>query len=260
MPGCPVVSIPHGVSLPDVFRLRLLERSRERFRIAYLGRIVELHKQVLRLPDILGSAIARGVDAQLAVLGDGPDRCSLEDAFRRGGLADRVEWFGAVASEEVYPLLMNAHALLLPSSSEGFPFAPLEAQACGCVPVATCLPGATDAEVEDGRTGFLIPRSASIGEFASRIESLDRDRDRWISMARAGHERIAQRFSVEAMGAGYRKLLEDGWAGLYPLARSRRAGPELSRSLTWRDRLPEGLRRAARKLAAASIASPPERP
>jgi glycosyltransferase involved in cell wall biosynthesis len=171
-------------------------------------------------------------------------------------MSEKIEWLGALDPQETYTLLSRAHVCLLPSSSEGFPFAPLEAQACGCVPIATRLPGITDVAVEHGRTGLLVDRADDAEAFAQAIATLETDRPRWRAMAQAAHERIGSEYRVERMAGAYRRLLEEGWAGAYPLPRPRSAGPPLDPdALTWRDRLPDGLRRAARRWRAGAVAS-----
>jgi glycosyltransferase involved in cell wall biosynthesis len=251
-----VVQIPHGVEVPDPSRLRLEERSEETFRAVYVGRIVQEHKRALLLPAILDASLRAGLDLRLTIAGEGPERRALEGAFRRLSLEDRIEWLGALRPEEAYAALLDAHALLLPSSSEGSPLTLLEAQACGCVPVASRLPGSTDHVVADGLTGILVDPQAGVETYASSLVALDRDRSRWRAMARSGHERVASSFRVESMGEAWWRLLQEGWSGTYPLPRPRRSGPPLDRCvMTWRDRLPEGARRGARRLRSALVAS-----
>jgi glycosyltransferase involved in cell wall biosynthesis len=79
-----------------------------------------------RLLDMMAEAPP---DAHLTILGDGPDRPSLEARAARLGLAGRIDFAGFERSP--WPRYAGADAFLLPSRWEGMPNAALEALACG---------------------------------------------------------------------------------------------------------------------------------
>lgn len=94
----------------------------------------------------------------LAIIGDGPLRQTLEDRAR--GLP--VRFLGWQSPDQVATAMSRALALLVPSrsaargDSEGLPTVVLEAQARGLAVVATRHAGIPEA-VEDGVTGLLVP-------------------------------------------------------------------------------------------------------
>jgi glycosyltransferase involved in cell wall biosynthesis len=73
--------------------------------------------------------------AHLTILGEGPDRASLENRVTQHGMAEHVSFAGFQA--QPWPFYAGADAFLLPSRWEGMPNAALEALACGTPVIAT---------------------------------------------------------------------------------------------------------------------------
>jgi N-acetyl-alpha-D-glucosaminyl L-malate synthase BshA len=90
--------------------------------------------------------------ARLRLVGDGPERASALALAASRGVAADVEWLGE--REDLPALLAGAAAFLLPSASESFGLAALEALACG-VPVVASNVGGLPEVVADGEVGFL---------------------------------------------------------------------------------------------------------
>ena len=83
------------------------------------------------------------VDANLDVVGDGPERASLLARAEEAGIADRVRLHGWMPRHSLSPLFARAHIILTPSETEGWPKVLSEAMAYGGVPVASrvsCIP------------------------------------------------------------------------------------------------------------------------
>ncbi len=251
-PGRPSTMVPHGIEIPEETP-DWIERKREArpLQLAYVGSVEAERKGVLLLPEILRGARDRGCDAHLTIAGGGPDQHTLAGRFSALGVSDRVEWLGVVEPRRVDLLLQDAHVLLLPSRHEGFGLVLIEAQAHGCVPIASRLPGITDFAVADGRTGFLV----APGDGAAMVEGivrLDCDRNMWGTMAREGAEEARVRFPTDRMGEEYMRLILEGLEGRYPLAARRSGLPSIDRDLlTWRDALPPHLLDALRRVRAA---------
>jgi glycosyltransferase involved in cell wall biosynthesis len=71
------------------------------------------------------------------------------------GRGDDVEF--AQPTNDIEQYFRAADVFVLPSAREAHPLALLEAMACGLPSIATRLPGATDAIIEDGVNGRLVP-------------------------------------------------------------------------------------------------------
>ena len=100
---------------------------------------------------VLKSVVER-VDAELWMVGDGPERGPCERLARELGVSGRVEFCGK--QDHIERLLPRADVLLLPSEHEAFGLAALEAMACGVPPVATRVGGVAEL-IEDGVDGYL---------------------------------------------------------------------------------------------------------
>lgn len=94
-----------------------------------------------------------GVDAQLLWLGSGPDSGQLRDEARRG----RVIAPGQVSAEVVRASMSNADVLVLPTRSETFSLATVEALSEGLPVVATGVGG--HGELLSSDSGLLVERS-----------------------------------------------------------------------------------------------------
>jgi len=95
--------------------------------------------------------------AELAIVGEGPERPGLQALAADLGLGPRVSFLGAVADAELPPLLARARALVLPSRdrSETFGLSLLEGLAAGVPVVATDLATGVRELCRPGETGWL---------------------------------------------------------------------------------------------------------
>ena len=94
------------------------------------------------------------LEAELWLVGDGPEVDGLKSFFKGQGLEGDVRFWGA--RRRVAPILAQADLLLMPSQAESFCLAALEAMACG-VPVLASRVGGLPEVVLDGQTGLLFP-------------------------------------------------------------------------------------------------------
>jgi glycosyltransferase involved in cell wall biosynthesis len=119
--------------------------------VVAVGRLAE-PKDALTLVRALAAVPGRPFTALL--VGDGPDRPSVEAEVRALGLQDVVTLTGT--REDVPALLAQADVFALSSRSEGAPLSILEAMAAG-LPVVSSRVGGVPELVVDGETGLLVP-------------------------------------------------------------------------------------------------------
>ena len=151
-------------------------RSREELRAAYgitgitlafAGRLTSQKDLRLAL-----DAIGRVPGVSLVLLGEGPERATLESHARERGLGDRVRFLGGGTRDDVLELFRAADGSLLSSAWENFPHTVVEALAVGTPVIATAVGGVPEI-VRDGQNGLLVPAcdvaalSAAIERFAS---------------------------------------------------------------------------------------------
>ena len=242
LPDLGMEFIPCGIVLPTDAAVCQRRSWELPLRLLYVGRLDQL-KGILLLPEIMAICRRWDLPVQLTVIGDGPDRELLTDAITEQHVADLIDLRGPQLSDAVYAAMQTHHVLLMPTCSEGgLSFVLIEAQANGCVPIASRLAGSTDVAVEDGVSGHLVAVGAPV-VFAQAVARL-LDAGRWQAMSRAGIERARHHFSSAAMGAHYLALIERIAAGNYPLTTSRSARlRDVYVSLPFRDYLPAQLRR-----------------
>jgi len=162
-------------------------------------------RPVKRLIDVVRvfAAVRRAVPATLVLVGDGPDRDAAQQEADRLKLGRDVRFLGKV--DRVADVLRGSDLFLLPSESESFGLAALEAMACGVPVIATRVGGLPEVVIE-GETGYLAPVGA-VEEMAERAIAVLRDGAVQQRMSRRAAER-ARDFSPERVVPQYEQLYE----------------------------------------------------
>lgn len=137
--------------------------------------------------------VETGSDVRCLLIGDGPERDSLEALTFSLGLSDKVLFLGY--SQDTPELLSASDIFALSSYWEGLPNAVLEAMAMGLPVVATDVSGTAEV-IHDRITGFLIP-AGDPDAMADRFLLLMKDLDLRTRMGRAGRNRCVREFSLE---------------------------------------------------------------
>lgn len=163
-------------------------------------------RPVKRIPDVMAifDRIRQKVPARLLLIGDGPQRSLAERIARKSGFEDRATFLGNVAAVET--VLPIAKVLLLPSDSESFGLAALEAMACG-VPVVGTAAGGLPEVVEDGACGFLRPVGDVEGMAAAAVSLLE-DPVLWKQFSVEARRRAVEEFPTDEIVSRYRSLYE----------------------------------------------------
>ena len=148
-------------------------------------------------------------------VGGGPLGPEIRRLADRAGIADRVEWAGALARPDLLTRLRAADLFVLASrvardgDRDGLPNVLLEAQSQGLACLATRV-SAIPELIEDEVTGLLVP-SGDPAALAAGLERLLRDPDLRSRLGAAGERRVRAEFSSEAgadrLAAKLRKVL-----------------------------------------------------
>jgi glycosyltransferase involved in cell wall biosynthesis len=141
-------------------------------------------KRVHLAIDAIAALRTLGHPMGLTVIGDGPERPSLESLARRRGVDDLVHFAGAVPPADIPTALARAELMLLPAEREGFGLAAAEALMIG-VPVIACWDGGglLDVVPEQGPGRLALPVADAIADAALDILS---DPDRLVAARAAG--------------------------------------------------------------------------
>jgi L-malate glycosyltransferase len=204
--SCDVKVIPNFVNLAE-YRPGDPE-ARET--IALPGTKVITHvsnfREVKRVKDVVRvfARIRRAMPATLIMAGDGPDRVDAESEARELGVGPDVRFLGRLDS--VASLLQATDLFLLPSQTESFGLAALEAMACGS-PVVASRAGGLPEVVDDGINGILEP-VGSVEAMGRRAVELLRDPGRHAAMREAAVAK-AREFSADRIVPMYESLYQE---------------------------------------------------
>ncbi len=112
--------------------------------------------------------------AKFVIAGDGPEGERLKNLAGELGVAEHVEFIGAIPHERMPEYLRGSAAYVSTALSDGASVSLLEAMACGAFPVVADI-AANREWIEDGENGFLFPAGGA-EELAEKVlECLDRD-------------------------------------------------------------------------------------
>src|SRR5579871_2372666 len=171
--------------------------------IIYVGRLAP-EKDLGRLLEALGMLAARGRDASLVLVGDGPERESLAKKTAELNLADRVRFTGRLPMSAVVEWLRRSDVFALVSEFEGFPCSLVEAMAVGLPAVVSDIPGNTQL-IEAGVDGW-IAQQGNAADIADALGRLIGDPDARRQMGEVARKKVVGRYSLEKVLERYETL------------------------------------------------------
>jgi glycosyltransferase involved in cell wall biosynthesis len=166
---------------------------------------VAMHLEVKRIDVLLRAFVgihAVNHDIRLVLVGDGPLRKDLERLADSLGIRDRIDFVGCCRNQPVLRRLLHGCTVFaLPSSSESFSLATLEAMACG-KPVVASRVGGIPELIEHGRNGILVEPGdpSALCAAISQLLANDELRRRLGNNARMT---ASERFTAGRMAARY---------------------------------------------------------
>lgn len=160
-------------------------------------------RRVKRIPDIIKIfyKIQQKIPAKLMMVGDGPEKSKAEQLCNELGIEDKVIFFGN--SNEIDQILSYSDLFLLPSETESFGLAALEAMAWS-VPVISSNSGGLPEVNFDGVSGYL----SNVGDIDSMAENAIRilSDDATLSKFRKSALSVAQQFDIKNILPLYEEL------------------------------------------------------
>ncbi len=182
-------------------------------RVLYVGRLTAA-KNVDALVRAIAQLCASGVKMHCDIVGEGPERESLQELTQGLGVADHVYFAGGVGFERVLGFYERADVLVLISNSEGWPKAIAEAMAFGviCVGsnhglVAEMLGGGRGFTVAPGDTAALVRTLKQVASSQYDLKDMSGRASRW-----------SQQYTLERLRGALGDLLAAHWGVSAPAA------------------------------------------
>jgi N-acetyl-alpha-D-glucosaminyl L-malate synthase BshA len=204
--GCGIRVIPNFVNLDEYHPAN----GEERPALGPPGHKIITHisnfREVKRVKDVIRifARIRKAMPATLVMVGDGPDRDEAEKEAANLGLGADVRFLGRL--DTVANILQGTDLFILPSQTESFGLAALEAMACGAPCVASRAGGLPEV-ILDGVDGILEPPGSAEAMGRRAIEIL-RDPVKHAAMRQAAIGKAAT-FSAERVVPMYEALYHE---------------------------------------------------
>ncbi|CAM3997756.1 MULTISPECIES: N-acetyl-alpha-D-glucosaminyl L-malate synthase BshA [Flavobacterium] len=162
-------------------------------------------RKVKRIPDVIKIFynIQKEIPAKLMMVGDGPEKEKAEKLCEELGIEDKVIFFGN--SNEIDKILCLTDLFLLPSETESFGLAALEAMACS-VPVISSNSGGLSEVNFEGISGYLSD-VGNIEEMAQNALRILKDDDT-LNKFKENALSVAKQFDIKNILPLYESLYQ----------------------------------------------------
>ncbi|MDO8549838.1 MAG: N-acetyl-alpha-D-glucosaminyl L-malate synthase BshA [Ignavibacteria bacterium] len=143
--------------------------------------------------------VQKEVPSKLILVGDGPDRSECERLVRQLNLIDKVKFLGK--QDGLVEILTASDVFLIPSQSESFGLAALEAMACG-LPVVSSSVGGLPELVGHNECGF-IAEIGDIDRMAKYVIDLLINEKKYRIFSQNARERAVKKFDINKVVPHY---------------------------------------------------------
>lgn len=217
-PADKIEVIPLGFDLGRFQRSRIVHREETRTNyglnendvaVAIIGRLVPVknHRLFLDVIRELSKNITQKVT--FFIVGDGSEKEMLEKEIAQMELPDNFSIRMTSWIKDIAAFNAGMDVICLTSNNEGTPVSLIEAQATGIPVISTDVGGVRDI-VQEGETGFVVPKSDAI-LFAEKLRSLIEDKNKREKMSQNGWSFVEDKFHytrlVRDMEGYYKRLL-----------------------------------------------------
>ena len=157
-------------------------------------------RKVKRIDDVIEVfyRTQKEVNAILIMVGDGPERLRAMETCEKLGIENKVKFLGK--SNQVYQILCYSDLFILPSASESFGLAALEAMMMRVPVISTNVGGLPEVNIE-GESGYLF-ELGNVEGMAQKSIVLLNDEQKLESMKDRAYT-LAKRFDIEAIVSQY---------------------------------------------------------
>jgi glycosyltransferase involved in cell wall biosynthesis len=213
-PELPIRVIHNGIDIVETVPELRIKSSNSPIRLLSVARLVP-RKGI----DLLLEAIATTdrADLDLTIAGTGPSLAALEEQARSLGIGDRVHFEGFCSVEKLRVLNLESDIFVLPTLSDAFPNAVLEAMGAALPVVASNVGGIPEAVVDE-KSGLLV-EAGNVSQLREAIEKLAGNPGMRKRLGEAGQIQVEQRFTWKNNALQYVQSYEKAIAREIPAAR-----------------------------------------
>jgi len=162
--------------------------------LACTGRMVAAKGHRILL-EAIAELAAQQIEVTCTLIGDGPERKSLESLCTRLGIANQVHFLGAMAHQPTLAEVAKADVFVLASFAEGLPVALMEAMALGVPCVSTTI-AAIPELIQNGENGLLVP-PANSRALAVALRRLATDTKLRLELGKKARETAAEHYNLD---------------------------------------------------------------
>lgn len=160
-------------------------------------------KRVLDIIEITRKVLEK-IQVRVVMIGDGPERYEAENLARKYGIRDKVVFMGK--QEEIFRLLSIGDVFIMPSGSESFGLAALEAMSCG-VPCITSDAGGLKEVNKHGVTGYIAPLG-DVERMSEYVLKILNDKDLKEQLSKDAHKYAFENFKDDIIIPQYLNLYQ----------------------------------------------------
>ncbi|MBA3014362.1 MAG: glycosyltransferase family 4 protein [Desulfobulbaceae bacterium] len=210
-----IVVLPQGLPLDDYTSVaRPAPTGDEPLHLLTVGRFHRDKGHAYALL-ALRKLVERGVDAHWHFVGAGSEKEKLAIMAQRLGVAERVTFYVDLDLFEIQTLYRKVHLFVLPSINNRTPNEHVEtqgvvlqeAQASGCIPIATRVGGIPEC-IHDKEDGLLIPDRSHRAITDAICYLLERP-EQWPMYQTKGRQNVEERFAADVIGMRMAGLLTE---------------------------------------------------
>jgi N-acetyl-alpha-D-glucosaminyl L-malate synthase BshA len=163
-------------------------------------------RQVKRVTDAIKifDIVQKEIPSKLILIGDGPDRSECERLVRQLGLGNKVKFLGK--QDGLVEILNASDVFLIPSQSESFGLAALEAMACG-IPVVSSSVGGLPELIKHNECGY-IAEIGDIERMTKYVIELLTNEKRYSIFSQNARERAIRKFDIDKVVPHYEEYYQ----------------------------------------------------
>jgi len=228
----PIEIAPNGVDLRPFQNLsnsidrQELGFSAEDVVLIYVGRLGPEKNLQFLLRSFAG--VVQAYDhARLLLIGDGPERETLQELVTHTNICDCVKFTGMVPYEKIPAYLQIADAFVTASVSEVHPLTVVEAMAAGLPVLGISSPGISDT-IQDGESGYIVAHE-DMASFTAKMVRLVREDDYRRQMGETARQAAAE-YDIERTTV----MMEERYRKMVNLVKSRKRSLR-TRFIRWKD-------------------------